>query len=353
MLLTNEKDIQEYSAFLLAHPRGHLLQSHEWGRVKGQWINEVVIVRGEEGEITGTLSILIRRVPLLPFTFLYAPRGPVCDLHNKEVLADLTQGAREVAKRYKGITLKLDTDAPISDTVYAALMRELGWKINSQYTDLEGVQARFVFRVRIHNKTDDELLASFHQKTRYNIRLAQKQGVTVRVAAREEIPSFFALMQETGKRDGFVIRPLSYFYKLYDVLGEHARLFIASAQGEDIAGGLAGEYGSKCLYLYGASGASQRSKMPAYLVQWEMMRWARDRGCQLYDLRGVPGQVSEDNPIYGLYRFKKGFGGELCEFIGELDMVFSPFWFHMIMAAEKTRKRLRKAISRLKKRARE
>lgn len=349
MKLKTQEEIREYEAFLSRHPRGHLLQSYEWGKVKSQWINEFVIVRGENGEIKASLSILIRRMPVLPLAFLYAPRGPVCDLHDEASLRALTEGAKEIARRYKAITLKLDTDTSIEDTAYAQTMEKLGWRLNNKYSNLEGVQARFVFRVDIGGKTPEQIMAGFHSKTRYNIRVAQRHGVTVRVGTREDIPAFFALMQETGRRDGFVIRPLSYFYKLFDCLGAHQRLFIASVDGEDVAGAMAGAYGSKCLYLYGASANEHRQKMPAYLVQWEMMQYAREMGCSIYDLRGVPGVVEEDNPIYGLYRFKKGFGGDLCEFIGELDMVYKPFWFWAFKTAEKARKSLRKGISRMKK----
>ena len=85
--------------------------------------------------------------------------------------------------------------------------------------------------------------------------------------------------------------------------------------------------GDKAWYLYGASSNRHRNLMPNYLIQWEMIRWAREQGCTLYDFRGVSGDLNEDNPLYGLYRFKKGFGGEFTEFIGEWDQIYSPVFY--------------------------
>ena len=347
--MTAEEEVL-YRQFLETHPRGHILQSPEWARVKDNWINEVVLSKDEQGAIRGACSVLIRRLPGVPFTLMYAPRGPVCDLHDEAVLSDLTEQLRAIGKQYKAIELKLDTDAPADDLEYAKIMAKLGYKLNNGYTNLEGVQARFVFRVNIKGKTPDEVMAGFHSKTRYNIRLAQRHGVEIRVGTREDIPAFFELMKQTGERDGFVIRGLDYFYRMYDCLGEdHHRLFLAYYEGKPVAGAVAGAYGNKCLYLYGASGNESRKHMPAYLVQWAMIQWAMEKGCEIYDLRGVPGVIEdENNPIYGLYRFKKGFGGDLVEFIGEFDLLFHPVLYRLFTWAEHIRKTLRKRISQMR-----
>lgn len=353
MLMTQEL-YKEYTEFAENHERSHILQSVEWGKVKAQWINEFVIVRDSEGKIEGTMSILIRKIPMFPCTFMYAPRGPICDLHNKDVLKRLTDGAREIAKKYKGMSLKIDTDTPATDLEYRAIMEELGYKLRNDYYNLEGVQARFLMRVDLKDKTEEELLAGFHHKTRYNIRVAMKKGVKIKVGTREDIPQFFELMKTTGERDGFVIRDINYFYRMYDSLGKYVRIFLAYAGDDEehmecVSGTMAGLFGNKCLYLYGASGNKYRNHMPNYLIQWEMIRWSKENGCTVYDLRGVPGIVEdENNAIYGLYKFKKGFAGEATEMIGEFDMVLRPFWKGLFTFLEQSRKKLRKAISRLK-----
>ena len=353
MKMTDEL-LKEYTEFCINHKRSHILQSAQWGKVKSAWTNEFVIVRDACGKIEGTMSILIRKIPMFPCTFMYAPRGPVCDLHNKEVLKKITDGAKEIAKQYNAMTLKIDTDTPADDLEYASIMKELGYKLKNDYYNLEGVQARFLMRVDLENKTEEELLAGFHHKTRYNIRVAQKKGVQIKIGTREDIPTFFNLMKTTGERDGFVIRDIDYFYRMYDALGEYCRIFLAYA-GEDennlecVSGTMAGLYGNKCLYLYGASGNKYRNYMPNYLIQWEMIRWSLENGCTVYDLRGVPGIIEdENNPIYGLYKFKKGFAGQATEMIGEFDLAIKPLWHWLFKVAESTRKKLRKAISRLK-----
>lgn len=354
MFLTEEL-LNEYTEFTSKHERSHILQSAQWGKVKSAWTNEFVIVRDEQGKIEGTMSILIRKIPMFPCTFMYAPRGPVCDLHNIEVLKKLTDGAKEIAKKYNAMTLKIDTDTPASDTGYADIMKQLGYKLKNNYYNLEGVQARFLMRVDLKDKTEEELLQSFHHKTRYNIRVAIKKGVKIKVGTREDIPTFFELMKTTGERDGFVIRDIDYFYRMYDCLGKYCRIFLAYA-GEDeehmecVSGTMAGLYGNKCLYLYGASGNKYRNYMPNYLIQWEMIRWSMENGCTVYDLRGVPGIIEdENNPIYGLYKFKKGFAGEATEMIGEFDLAIKPLWQKLFAIAESLLKKSRKMISRLKK----
>ena len=196
--------------------------------------------------------------------------------------------------------------------------------------NFEAIQPRYVFRLNVEGKTEEELLAGFHQKWRYNIRLAERKGVEVRICGQEAVPDFARLMLTTGVRDGFVTRQESYFADMLTNLGEHCRLYMAYAGGEAIAGTLAIHYGDKVWYLYGASSNEHRNLMPNYLLQWRMIQWAVQTHCRIYDFRGVSGDVSEDNPLYGLYRFKQGFGGDFVEFVGEMDWVINkPVYFAM------------------------
>ena len=92
--------LAEYEGFIKGHPKGHFLQSSKWGRLKDSWKWEAIVSRDGEGKIRGSLAVLIRKVPAAPYTLMYAGRGPVCDSHDKETLAELTQGAKELAKKY-------------------------------------------------------------------------------------------------------------------------------------------------------------------------------------------------------------------------------------------------------------
>ncbi len=176
-------------------------------------------------------------------------------------------------------------------------------------------------------------MADFHQKTRYNIRLAEKKGVKIiENGTKDDLTVFYHVLQETCERDKFLVRSYQYFEDLFDYLVPpgYARLFLAKLRDKVIAGALLLKLGDKAWYLYGASSNEDRNAMPNYLIQWTMIKWAKNHGCTMYDFRGVPGKLAQDNPLYGLYRFKKGFSGEFTEFIGEYDLVYQPgaYWFY-------------------------
>ncbi|MCX7614505.1 MAG: peptidoglycan bridge formation glycyltransferase FemA/FemB family protein [Clostridiales bacterium] len=322
--IITKNTLPEYEEFIEAHKKGHFMQSSMWGKVKDNWIWEAVAVRDQEGKIKGALSVLIRRLPVLKYTLMYGGRGPVCDAHDEETIRELLSGVRELAKKYHSYTLKLDPDIEANDQQFLSIMNKLGFQLKSGEKNFEGIQPRFVFRLDVENKTEDEVMEIFHSKTRYNIRLAERKGVQVKLCGKEMLADFSRIMLETGVRDGFVIRPKAYFEKMLDTLGEHARLYMAFLDGKPIAGTLAIWFGDKVWYLYGASSNEYRNVMPNYLLQWNMIKWAIEKKCSIYDFRGVSGDLSEDNPLYGLYRFKKGFNGKFCEFAGEFDYVIKP-----------------------------
>ena len=231
------------------------------------------------------------------------------------------EAAKRLAKTEKAYVIKIDPDVPSSDTDFAKLLTDSGFQTRDTGKNFEAIQPKYVFRLYLNGRTEEELLASFHQKWRYNIRLAVKKGVEVRICGKEMVADFARIMVETGVRDNFATRPPEYFAAMLDNLGEHCRLYMAFHEGKPIAGTLAILYGDKVCYLYGASSNEHRNLMPNYLLQWNMIQWAVENHCRVYDFRGVSGDLSEDNPHYGLYRFKKGFGGEFTEFLGEYDYV--------------------------------
>ena len=339
--MIEKEQLEEYEAFVQGHPKGHFMQSVLWARQKPAWTWEAVASRDETGAIRGTLAVLVRKVPGLPLTLMYGGRGPVCDPHDEETLRELMDGARALAKKHRAYVLKLDPDIPSSDKEFLSIMEGLGFVCSPAGKNFEGIQPCYVFRQQVAGLSQEELMAQFHSKWRYNIRLAQRKGVEVRIEGQEAVPAFAKLMLETGVRDGFVVRQESYFADMLRNLGEHARLYMAYHEGQPIAGTLAIAYGDKVWYLYGASSNEHRNLMPNYLLQWNMMCWALERGARIYDFRGVSGDLSEDNPLYGLYRFKKGFGGDFTEFVGELNYVFRPFWNFAVTKGERLYRHLR------------
>ncbi|MDR3552485.1 MAG: peptidoglycan bridge formation glycyltransferase FemA/FemB family protein [Clostridia bacterium] len=323
MEIIENRQIEEYRAFIEAHAKGHFMQQPEWAAVKNEWKWQGIAQRDASGQIVGALSVLIRPLPGLPFTLMYAPRGPVCDVHDKETVSALLTGVRQLAKKYRAYEFKVDSDVPSSDSDFIQMMLALGFRLHTGGKNFEGIQPRFVFRLNIEGKNEQEVMARFHPKTRYNIRVAVKNGVEVRVCGKEALDEFLPIMHETGMRDGFPTRPKAYFERMLDAFGPHCRLFMAYFEGKPVAGTIAMQYGDKTWYLYGASSNASRNVMPNYLLQWEMIRWAVEGGSRIYDFRGVSGDLSESNPLYGLYRFKKGFNGDFTEFAGEFDLVLN------------------------------
>jgi len=342
--LLTENRYEEYEKFLQTHKKGHFAQSLLWAKLKDNWKNEILILENEDGSIRASMSILIRSVPLFHKTMMYAPRGPVCDMHDKEAIAKLLDGARELAKKYNSYVLKIDPDIKSDDAEFAKIAKELGLCERKKTKNFEEIQPRYVFRLDVAGKSEDEIFAAFQNKTRYNVRLATRKGVTSEIGTREDLPRFHEIMMETGTRDGFIIRSLSYFQKMYDALGDHIRLYIAKHEGKIISGTLAILYGNKVWYLYGASSNEYRNVMPNYLLQWDMIKWSIESGCDIYDFRGVSGDIDESNPLYGLYRFKKGFSGEFTEFIGELDYIFDKPMYDIIEKAQIVYRNLRRKI---------
>lgn len=340
--------LARYDDYIRQGPKGHILQTVAWGDLKARtgWapVRYLVEERGT-GAPRGAISVLLRRLPL-PGTRLYlgyAPRGPVIDYADEAAMSELFASVAGDLRRRGAIALKIDPDVAADRIDVVDRLERLGLRRMTRGLGFEGVQPRFVFRLPLRGPAE-EIMASFQPKTRYNIRLAQRRGVTVRVGTtREDLRTFYRILVETARRDRFLVRAESYYQDMWELLVEKrlARLFLADHEGETLAGTMAFILGDKAWYVYGASSNARREVMPNYLLQWTMIRWAKDSGCNLYDFRGVSGNLDPSDPLYGLFRFKKGFGAEFTEFIGEFDLVLSPSWYHAYAYGEPLYRRLR------------
>lgn len=319
---TNAEAVAEYEAFV-EEMGGSFMQSVRWCGVKQDWLHEAVIVRDGGGRICGSMLVLVKKFPLPLKAFLYSPRGPVWDYEDAAVLQELLLGVWQLSRKYHAYSFKLDPLIEETDSKKIFSLRAAGFSFQPWQPDEKTIQSRNNYILELQNRSEEELLCSFKGKCRYNIGLAKRKGVTCTVCGRERLGDFQRLMEETGKRDGFRVRSQAYFEGMMDALGEKCRLYLCEYEGQPLSGAICVQYGGRTCYVYGASTAAHREVMPNYLMQWEMIRWAVEAGCTVYDFQGVPCWYDPQHPNYGVYRFKTGFNGRLAIYAGEFRMVFA------------------------------
>lgn len=322
-----EVSLAEWKKFLQGKPQAHVLQTGEWGELKSafDWDAAHMVV-GNAGA-----QILFRKLPL-GFTFAYLPKGPVLEAESATLKENFWAELDALCKRHRSIFCKVELDTWEDGQVSSALDA-------SARVSPHNVQPPRTIVVDIRG-SEEQILARMKQKTRYNIRLAVKKGVTVR--SWQDIPGFYRMMQVTGGRDNFGVHSLEYYRRAYDLFHPHgtAELLLAEFEGRPLAALMVFARGNRAWYMYGASTDEDRNLMPAYLLQWEAMRWARARGAQEYDLWGVP---DEDEPtleagfetrqdgLWGVYRFKRGFGGDLKRSVQAQDRVYHPLLYKLYL----------------------
>lgn len=324
---SNKYAVMEMELFIRAHKKGHFMQMPYWGEVKTLWQWHGISVYRQD-RLVATMGILIRKLPL-GFSMFYVPRGPVCDRTNPNIWGELMEAMKQVAKKHHALLVHTDPDEHDSNEEFRTLMKSLGFR-EKKDDGFGNIQPQHVFRLNLTEGSKD-IFKTFSAKTRYNIRLAQRKGIVIReYSGSDRIPDFVlkdfhCLMKTTGQRDHFCIRGLPYFRGLLNALKDDSRIFVAYLCEHPIAGSIEVFCGKKAWYLYGASANEHRNVMPNYLLQWTMIQRAIERDCEVYDFRGVPGgNTSEDDPLYGLYRFKKGFSGEYTKFTGLFTYRFHP-----------------------------
>ena len=319
---TNPAAVAEYEAFVQASG-GSFTQSARWCGVKRRWLPEAVVSRDGQGHIRAACLVLVTKF-LFPFkSFLYAPRGPVWDPRDQSALRDLLAGLEVLAQKHRAYSCKLDPPVEDWDAEAIHFLRAAGLRFAPWQQEDAAIQCRSNYLLDLKGRSEAELLASFKSKCRYNIRLAQRRGVTCRAYGKERLGDFQRLMEETHRRDGFQMRPRAYFARMLDALGGHCRLYLCEYQGQALSGAICVQYGGRTSYVYGASSSARRELMPNYLMQWEMIRWALDSGCHTYDFQGVPHWEEPEHPNYGVYRFKTGFNGRLALYAGEFVQVYA------------------------------
>ncbi|MDW8350889.1 MAG: peptidoglycan bridge formation glycyltransferase FemA/FemB family protein [Anaerolineae bacterium] len=314
---TQVTDAGAWDEALRALPAPHLLQSWAWGAFKSRWgwSAERWLWRDAAGRPRAAAQLLMRRLHRWPVCVLYVPKGPIVadDDAFDAALAWLERRARA----QRAIWVKVDGDPAADEGALdrrRATLAARGWR----YSPVQ-VQFRNTMHTDLR-QSDDALLAAMKPKTRYNVRLAHKRGVQVRIAEQigdDDACLLYDMYRETAQRDGFAIREAAYYRDVWRALNGVA--FIAQHEGRPLAGLVLLRFGDRAWYFYGMSRSLGREHMPSYLLQWSALRWAREQGCTVYDWWGAPDRLDESDPLWGVYRFKDGFGARFVEGLGAWD----------------------------------
>ena len=333
-------DRNNWTKIIQSFPQPHFLQTWEWGEIKEKygWKKDFMVWKDEHDHYQAAAMILIRTATflrgLLKIDICYIPRGPLFMNLNRSISQVVLDDLQAYAKQHKAVFIKLDAEVithsgmpgevdekPDEQGIaFLDLLQNKGWKFSS-----DQIQFRNTVIIDLQ-KSEDELLAAMKQKTRYNIRLSQKRGVSVRIAEQKDFPLLYEMYLETSLRDNFIIRDRGYYLDVWGLFYERdmARGLLAEVGGEMVAGLFLFYVGKRAWYFYGMSTDKHKEKMPNYLLQWEAMRMAKSKGCIGYDLWGAPDEFIESDRLWGVFRFKQGLGGTVQCTIGAWDYVPRP-----------------------------
>ncbi len=375
-------------------PNSHFLQTYEWGQVKAKYgWQPIYLVWDYEGKMKEeedlsrlpsfafqpSAAALILKRQLLRTGFaarlsiLYSPKGPLLDWTNEPLRSRVLNDLQSFAKKQGAIFLKMDPDVvlgigiPSSDEdvtdhngqAVVSILKRTGWEYSSDQIQFKNTVLTDL------SPSEEEMLARMKQKTRYNIRLAEKKGVTLRVGMGEDLPMLYKMYAETSVRDGFVIRDEGYYRTVWETFMANAQSLVSNLQStnspasnlqsslntyraaspwdhlpfaepliadvdnEPVAAIFVFYFAGRAYYVYGMSHTAHREKMPTYLLQWEAMKRAKAKGCNVYDLWGAPEVFDESDSMWGVYRFKEGLGGQVVRTLGAWDFAPSPLWYKM------------------------
>ena len=317
--------LSDWIIFLKDYPNAYLLQMGEWGELKKDfgWKPIRIILNNEVG-----CQILLRRLPL-GLTLGYMPK-PVISNQLSGISGQFWQEVDSICKKNHAIFLKIEPDVWDDPSIYYP---------SSFILSPHNIQPPRTIVISIKDD-EDKILARMKPKCRYNIRLAEKKGVTIR--AWDDISAFHEMMTVTGGRDNFGVHSKEYYQRAYELFHSNGtcELLVAEYEGKPLASLMVFANAARAWYVYGASNDQERNRMPTYLLQWQAIRWAKARGCDEYDLWGVPDENEETlesnfesrhNGLWGVYRFKRGFGGQVKRAAQALDKIYNPllYWVYL------------------------
>ncbi len=331
----SEKEKQKYNS-LVHHP----LQSWEWGEFRKTTGKKIVRLGVfDKKKLVSGYQVFFHPIPKTKYSVIYFPKGPLPD---KPMLVAL----KKLAQKEKAIFVKMEPNVggPInhgqSESRYVEIKDFL---LNNGCLPGRSLFPRWTFWLDL-KKSEEELMAAMHSKTRYNIRLSERHGVKIVEDNSDQVfNTHLKLLFETTERQGFYAHDKDYHRKMWQTLkpsnqknqGLTAHLFVASYQNKPLVTWILFIFNNVLYYPYGGSSREHREVMPSYAMMWEAIRFGKRMGCETFDLWGTPGpDPSKTDPWYGFHRFKMGFNPQLIEFIGTYDLVINPLRYRLFTLAD-------------------
>ena len=311
----------QYLKYWERHPSRNLWQHPLWAKFQELIGRKTWLLKGDHA------SALVVRHPLpLGFCWLEIPRGPLFASH-KAAEVFLGQVAN-LAKSEKAIFVRF---SPFENLNIGHSLEIGNWKLEIAKHD-HHPQTTLVLDLSL---SEEDLLKQMKPKGRYNIKVAEKGGVTVR--ENQGVDPFYDLLVKTTGRDGFSANPKAYYEKMLQALQPHAQLLMAGKDGKAIAGGIFVYLDKVGTYYYGASDHEYRNLMAPYLLQWEAIKEAKRRGCKTYDFLGIAPEGATSHPWAGVTEFKKKFGGTVVNYPQAKELVIRPIWYWVYKIYKKIR----------------
>jgi len=281
--------------------------------------------------ITGAIMLLTKRIPLTGLSIIYAPRGPVFSLDDKETLKALLNRVRIEAKKSRAIFLRIDpniteetmlkSDDPFVEQGFVHLKHR--WTFWNTPRD--------VYRIDLAKRyTADEIFKSIKPKARNQVRRAWKLGVITRSAeSLSELDSFYKMFKKFTIEKGFMCRSYAYQKSLWDeyIMRGNGKLFVAVYKNQIVGGLICLFFGKKCLDMHMGTPYKYQRLRTSNAYVWEAIKWAKENGCQWFSFRGVGTTPTQE-------RFKKKFGPEIVSLVGYYDLARYPGLYRLFYFCE-------------------
>ncbi|MBO0791394.1 MAG: peptidoglycan bridge formation glycyltransferase FemA/FemB family protein [Ktedonobacteraceae bacterium] len=322
-------DRQLWNDFVQSSACCNITQSYEWGDLAGYVGKKEALRIGvvdSSGKLCAAMLVLVADAPIIKQRYFYAPRGPVIDDPDSPALGVLLDYTRFWARKQNAFMLKVEPGVEDHNLPWLAALRHHGFRINPHHAH---IRHEWVLNII---PSEASLLSQMKPKWRYNIRLAERKGVTIRRGiGTDDLDTFYELYTTTSQRDRFVINKKAYYADFLHLYGktDQAILLLAEHEGIPIAGAVMAHVGPWCYYMYGASSNEQRERMPNHLIQWTGIQWAKSKGCYYYNFRGIPEVLEEGRELWGVYTFKRGFGGFPIHSLATHDLVYQPLIYEV------------------------